>query len=187
LYANAGCSGGPLINPFCFPGEGGIHACTTCSPANPPSQPGRGCDNYGAHTGGAQLSSLGIASVSQDTLIFTSEYENPTAFTVLIQGTATTNHPFGAGVRCVAGILKRLYTGPAGSWTNLDSVGTFHRPGADDPRSVHVASLAVGYDIGANAPILLLYQAYYRDPLASGQCNGATFNVSQGLGVDWSP
>ncbi|HEV8111776.1 MAG TPA: hypothetical protein VGR31_03295 [Planctomycetota bacterium] len=190
LYANVGCPSclgmcGP--QEFCFPGEGATRACTTCVPANPPSAHGRGCNNYGQVTGGAHITETGSTQVSHDTVVFTSSFENNTAFTILMQGTATANQVFGAGIRCVSGILKRVYTGPAGSAANGDPAGVFHRPGPVDTRSVHQASLDAGYDIGAHAPITLFYMAYYRDPLASAHCNGATFNASQGVGANWIP
>jgi hypothetical protein len=188
LYANAGCAPCSSCGPWiCMPGEGGIHACTTCSPPNPPSAHGRGCDNYGQHTGGAQLSATGTASVAADTMVFTSSFENNTSFTVFMQGTATANAVFGAGVRCVGGTLLRLYTGSAASPSNGDPPGTIHRPGPVDSTSVHQASLNHGYDIAAHAPVTLYYQAYYRDPNASSHCGGATFNSSQAGSLNWVP
>jgi hypothetical protein len=188
LYANAGCPAVSPLTPYCFPGEGGIKACTTCTPANPPSAHGRGCDNYGQHTGGAQLTGTGVSQVSADTLVFTSSFENNTAFTIIMQGTVTSNLVFGAGIRCVAGNLKRIYNGPAGSAANGDPAGVIHRPGPVDSTSVHQASLNHGFDIGALAPVTLFYLAYYRDPAASAHCGStATFNASQSGSVNWTP
>jgi hypothetical protein len=188
MYASAGCPQQNPLTAYCFPGEGGIKACTTCSPPNPPSQHGRGCDNYGQHTGGAQLTATGTSSVSGDTIVFTSSFENNTAFTIIMQGTATSNLVFGAGIRCVAGNLKRIYNGPAGSAANGDPAGVIHRPGPADTTSVHQASLNHGYDIGANVPVTLFYLAYYRDPAASAHCGStATFNASQSGSMAWGP
>jgi hypothetical protein len=188
LYADAGCPGTHPLTSFCFPGEGGIHACTTCSPPNPPSRHGRGCDNYGQHTGGARLFGAGVPSVTADTVTFTSRFEDFTAFTVILQGTATTNVVYGAGIRCVAGTLKRIYNGPAGSPVNGDPLGEFHRPSPANGTSVHQASLNHGYDIGANVPVTLYYLAYYRDPAASADCGStATFNASQSGSMNWVP
>jgi len=187
LFGNPGCPSQWGPTQFCFPGEGATRACTTCVPANPPSAHGRGCNNYGQMTGGAQLTAVGSSQVSHDTIVFTSSFENDTALTILMQGTSTTNVAFGAGIRCVGGNLKRIYTGPAGSAANGDPPGAFHRPGPVDMRRVHQASFDVGYDIGANAPVTLFYMTYYRDPLASPHCNGATFNASQGVAANWIP
>lgn len=188
LYGNPGCPAQNPLTAFCFPGEGGTGACTTCVPANPPSVHGRGCNNYGQITGGAQLTATGSSQVSNDTIVFTSSFENNTSFTILMQGTATNNVAFGAGRRCVAGNLKRIYNGPAGSAANGDPAGVFHRPGPSGPLSVTAASLAKGYDIGANAPVTLFYLAYYRDPAASAHCGPlATFNASQSGSLNWIP
>jgi hypothetical protein len=185
LFADPQCPGvSPMVD-YCFPGEGAIHACTTCSPANPPSAHGRGCNNFGNVTGGAQLSATGAASVSGDTIVFTSSFENNTAFTILMQGTATSNLVFGAGVRCVAGNLKRIYNGPAGSAANGDPPGVFHRPGPVNATPVHTASANKGYVIVP--PITLYYLAYYRDPSAAATCGGATFNATQSGSVNWTP
>jgi hypothetical protein len=187
LFANAGCPACSPLTGFCFPGEGGIRACTACSPANPPSAHGRGCDNFGQHTGGAQLSFTGNSRVSADTIVLSSSFENTHAFTVLMQGTTTTNLAFGAGIRCIGGNLKRLYSGAAGGVPPCQQVAAFFRPGPDDPRSVHQASLDAGYDIAAHAPVTLYYQAFYRDTQAATYCGGATVNASQGGSLNWIP
>jgi hypothetical protein len=124
---------------------------------------------------------VGVASLSADTLVFTSSGENPTAFTIFVQG--TTSNPagnvFGAGVRCVGGSLKRLYTGSA-------SGGAISRPGAGDA-SVSARSAALGNTIlpGDTRE----YFAYYRDPQASTPCGNpaSTFNSSQAGSVLWAP
>jgi hypothetical protein len=177
LYADIQCPFPLPLTQFCFPGEGGIKACTTCSPANPPSGHGRGCDNFGGHTGGALLSAMGTASIAHDTIVFSSSFENTTALTVLMQGTTTTNVVFGAGIRCVAGTLRRLYVAGA-------SGGVFIHPAGADP-SVHARSAALGYVI--QPPITLYYLAYYRDPQAAAHCGGATFNASESGSMDWLP
>jgi len=186
LFADPQCAG-TVITDFCFPGENGIQACTTCSPANPPYGYGHGCNNFGQHSGGAELVSTGSPRISLDTVVFISERENATALTVLLQGTSTANAVYGAGVRCIGGNLKRLYIGCAGDSANGDPAGTFHRPGPADPRSVHQASLDVGYDIAAHAPVTLYYQAVYRDPNASAHCGGATMNSSPASRANWIP
>jgi hypothetical protein len=204
LYADPGCAPANPMTEYCFPGED-AGACTFCNPANPPSAHGRGCDNYGQHTGGAHLAASGVAtspyngtagSDAGDTLSFISTFENNTGLTVLMQGTATNNVAFGAGRRCVAGTLKRLYIGPAGHAANGDPPGVFHRPGPepDGPLTppgtsnqftVSHNSFVLGYDISAHSPITLFYMAYYRDPLAASTCGGLTFNSSTSGSVLW--
>jgi probable HAF family extracellular repeat protein len=169
-----------LDNPltaFCLPGQAGVHACP-CN--NPPAGNGQGCNNFGAGPAdSATLTGAGTAAIASDTLVFTSSGENNTSFTIFAQG--TTQLPagavFGAGVRCVAGALKRLYVGNAAG-------GTIVRPGGSDP-SVHVRSAALGYTIVP--PITLYYFAYYRDPAAAGPCGSstATFNATQAGAVLW--
>src|SRR5260221_167905 len=144
LYADAQCPASQPLTEFCFPVDGGIKACTPCSPANPPSAHGRGCNNYGSQTGGATLSAMGNASIAHDTAILVSDFENNTAFTVLMQGTATANVVFGAGIRCVGGNLKRLYAGSAGGNPPCQVAGRFIRPSSDDTRRVHQASFDAG-------------------------------------------
>src|SRR6185295_16029024 len=75
--------GSPTFTSSCDPGVAGVRACP-CS--NPPSGPGRGCDNSSA-TGGAALSASGSASLANDTVVFTTQGERPTAASILIQGT----------------------------------------------------------------------------------------------------
>jgi len=164
--------------PYCFPGMNGVR---TCPCANPPSRPGRGCNNFGAMSGGARLSGAGTASISSDSMTFTSTGENPTSLTVIIQGPALTpvGLPFGAGVRCVTGSLKRLYTGAA-------SGGTIVRPGPLDP-SVSSRSATLGDPLAAGDT--RYYVAYYRDPQATGPCGSPsqTYNSTQGGRITWLP
>ncbi len=163
---------------LCDPGVGGVIACP-CS--NPPGAPGRGCDNSSA-TGGAILSAAGIAYLSQDTLVFTTTGEKPTATSVVLQGTTSlaSGTTYGQGVRCVGGTLKRLFVKAA-------SGGSITAPdfGAGDP-SVSVRSAARGDVIGAGQS--RFYLVYYRDPVVLGGCPAnRTFNATQTGQVSWSP
>jgi hypothetical protein len=185
-YGNTGTSGSHYfvsqgtspMSSYCFPGVAGT---INCPCANPPAIAGRGCNNFGASTGGAEFSAVGAASLSADTLVFTSNGENPTAFTIFVQGTLSNpgGNIFGAGVRCVTGSLKRLYNGAA-------SGGTILRPGAGDP-PVSVRSAALGNTILPGDT--RYYFAYYRDPQASTPCGNpaSTFNSTQAGSVLWGP
>jgi hypothetical protein len=170
--------GSPTMTSFCDPGLSGVISCP-CT--NPPSGPGRGCNNFGAATGGASLAAFGAASLSGDTLVFTATNENATAFTIFLQGTApnATGIVFGAGIRCVAGVLKRLYNGSA-------SGGAITRPGGSDP-SVSARSAALGDTILAGQT--RYYMSYYRDPQAALPCGNtaSTFNGTQAGSVLWNP
>lgn len=161
--------------PFCDPGQGGVLACPC---ANPPSGSGRGCDNSAA-TGGASISATGTASLANDTLVFATADEKPTATTVLLQGQSSTNGvAFGQGVRCVGGVLKRLYVKSA-------SGGSITAPLAGDP-SVSTQSSNLGDLIAAGQH--RYYMVYYRDPVVLGGCSALdTFNASSAFDVTWNP
>lgn len=171
--ANGGTS--PLTA-YCDPGVSGVIACP-CT--NPPSGSGRGCNNS-SNTGGASLSALGTASLSGDTVVFSTSGEKPTATTILLQGdnTNATGVAFGQGVRCVAGSLKRLYVKNA-------SGGSITAPAGGDP-SVSARSAALGDSITAGTT--RYYGAYYRDPTVLGGCAvTATFNITQAGSIQWQP
>jgi len=176
LFSYTGCTD-PLVS-FCDPGAAGVVACPC---GNAPSGPDRGCNNFGAATGGATLTGAGVASVSADTFVLTCRDEDPSAFSAVLQGTAAiaTGTGFGAGVRCVGGTLKRMYTGSASS-------GAFQRPRAGDP-SVSQRSAALGDPIQPGQH--RYYLVYYRDPLAAGPCAdpAKTFNASQSGNLAWGP
>jgi Tol biopolymer transport system component len=170
--------GGTNFTSMCDPGIAGVVGCS-CS--NPPSGPGRGCDNS-AGTGGAILSASGGTFLSSDSLVFTTQGELPTALSLVLQGNAsiTAGVVFGQGVRCVGGALKRLYT-------KFASAGGLAAPdfGAGDS-SVSATSAAKG-------DVILIgqsrwYFVYYRDPVVLGGCPAtSTFNATQTGVVSWSP
>ena len=148
---------------------------------NPPTSTGRGCNNFGAFSGGAILSATGTASLSADSVVFNSSGENATAPTIFLQGTTqiATGIVFGAGIRCVGGTLKRLYLGNA-------SGGSITRPAPGDPH-VSARSAQLGDTIFPNTH--RFYMAYYRDPLAAGPCGdpARTFNSSESVDILWTP
>jgi hypothetical protein len=163
---------------LCDPGLDGVIPCP-CS--NPPSGPGRGCDNSAA-TGGAILSASGLAYLSSDSLVFATSGETPTALSIVAQwtGGSATGAVYGMGVRCTSGTLERLYTHSAvgGSITAPD-------PGAGDP-PVSVRSAARGDLILPGQD--RWYFVYYRDALVLGGCDPVrTFNASQTGRVTWWP
>ena len=163
---------------LCDPGVGGVIACPC---ANPPGGPGAGCNNAAA-TGGASLTASGVAYLASDTLVFQTSGEKPTALSVLLQGTSlnASGAVYGQGVRCVGGILKRLFKQNAvfGGVTMPDF-------GAGDP-SVSARSAAKGNIISAGQS--RWYLVFYRDPIVLGGCPSAsTFNATQSGRVDWNP
>jgi hypothetical protein len=172
---------GPLAgNPslFCEPGSALTMACPC---ANPPSGPGRGCDNSSV-TGGATLSAAGSASVVADTLTFTASAERPSALSVLLQGSVQVagGTAYGQGVRCFGGTLKRLCQGTAAS-------GAVVLPNVSggDPK-ITARSAALGDPISAGTS--RFYLVYYRDPTVLGGCAAwRTFNAGPSMRVDWRP
>src|SRR6185369_12380516 len=110
----------PSFSSLCDPGVGGYAVCP-CS--NPPGGPTRGCDNSSG-TGGAVLSASGVTRLSSDSLVFTTSGEKPSALSIVLQGNGFLlgGAPYGQGIRCVAGTLKRLYSksAVAGSITAPD-------------------------------------------------------------------
>jgi hypothetical protein len=182
LFAVPDCPVSDPIVKFCAPGVGGIHSCP-CGNPQVPAGAAKGCNNFaGGGTGGAVLSYGGIASLGNDTLFIHMTAGLPGVVSVLFQGTTNTvNTRSGAGLRCVGGILERLYK------ANLSADGSicFQQ---DDVR-VHDASAAHGFPI--SAPITLFYYAAYRNSAANGQpgCPGVTFgfNATNAGAVTWYP
>jgi hypothetical protein len=175
LLVRVGCSTGPATY-LCDPGSGGVMACP-CS--NPASGSGRGCDNSSA-TGGASITGAGSNALATPTLSFTTAGEKPTATTILLQGGASlaAGVTFGQGVRCVGGVLKRLYvkTAVSGSVTAPD----FGLGDLDIP----ARSAALGDVISGGQS--RWYMAYYRDPIVLGGCSAlSTFNATNAAEVQW--
>ncbi len=175
IAAWSGCSGSGAGTSFCF-GDGTGIAC----PCANSGAVGHGCENSVA-TGGALLAGAGGASLALDTLLLSSSGELPTAPSIFLQGTTELANavPFGDGLRCIGGALKRMYVKSAVG-------GTVAAPAAGDP-SVSARSAAVGDVIQAGQA--RRYQVYYRDPNASfcASPSGGGFNVSQALRVLWAP
>ena len=137
---------------------------------------GRGCDNSGA-TGGARLALTGVADPDSVTLIASSLGSSSLA--IFMQGDALLGPgiPFGDGLRCAGGTLKRLYAkSPLG--------GTVQAPQPGDlPLGVRSAQLGDPLATGSNR----IYQTWYRDSVASfcPAPAGDLFNASNALSVDW--
>ena len=148
---------------------------TPCPCANQ-GIPGHGCDNS-ASTGGSRLTVAGTAS--PDTIALSVVGELPTSLTIFLQGDSEISGgvPFGDGVRCIAGAIKRLYVANANG-------GAVSAPGAGDP-SITAQSAALGDPIAPGST--RSYQTYYRDPSLAfcpfPQGNG--WNVSNGVRIAW--
>ena len=162
----------------CDPGVAGVVACPC---ANPPSGPGRGCDNSSA-TGGAILAATGGSFLSEDTLAFTTSGERAAAASFLMEGTSSlaAGAVYGQGVRCLTGELHRLYhqSAVAGSIT-VPNVAA-----GEPPVSARAATLGRPIAAGESR----WYLVAYRDPIVLGSCPAIrTFNTTPTGCVVWSP
>lgn len=157
--------------PFCS-GDGSAVACPCANSGGG----GRGCANS-QNQAGAALSASG--STNPDTLVLTALGELASSLTIFLQGDVDLSPgvPFGDGVRCTGGTLKRLYVKSA-------VAGAASAPGPGD-LSITAQSAALGDVIPTGGT--RFYQAYYRDP-DPAFCPapaGSTFNATQGLIVTW--
>lgn len=167
-----GGGGGGAGTAFCF-GDGSL---ATACPCGNTGSTGRGCQNSAA-TGGALLTATG--TTHPDSLVLNATNELPTALSIFLQGDTSLSGgtPFGDGLRCANGNLKRIAAKTAAG-------GATSYPQAGDA-SISVQSAVLGDPIPNGAT--RYYQVYYRDANA-GFCpepQGNTFNVSNGLSVVW--
>jgi hypothetical protein len=126
----------------------------------------------------ARLSDSGSASLGADTLSLDCSGVLPSALSIFLQGDAfQAPVPFGDGIRCAGGNLKRLYALSA-------SAGSVSAPGSGDP-SVSARSSALGDPLAPGAQ--RAYQVYYRDadPSFCPAPLGSSFNSSNGLRLSW--
>ena len=144
----------------CF-GDGSAGAC----PCGNAGGAGEGCaSSTGA---GAKLGASGTTSVAANDQVFTATQVRPNALSILLQGDLAIGAvPFGDGLRCVGGVLKRL--------------GTQQANGAGTVSFGPGLAGAGGWNAGSTYG----FQAYYRDPL--GPC-GANFNASHALSIGFVP
>ncbi len=159
----------PVAAPYCA-GDGTGTACP-CGNDSP----------VGAYAGclhslgsGAVLRGTGFASIASDSLSLTCSSLPATTSGLFFQGTGQTNGGLGAvfgdGLRCAGGTVVRLASKTA-------VAGVMHYPqGADVPISVRGSVPA-----GASR----YYQLWYRN--STPFCTSATFNLSGGVAVSWTP
>jgi hypothetical protein len=133
------------------------------------------------------LRAAGDPSISADTLqlVVTDMPSGGPVLTVLWQGTTVlSNGPptgvqFGAGVRCVGGVLKRLEKANAFG-------GAISYPTQTFP-DIHSASAAKGFPI--LPPVTLHYFAAYRNSAAGTPCGDAAlgYNATNAGSIAWMP
>jgi len=164
----------PTGSASCF-GDGTTPTACPCSNAG---ALGRGCDNSDA-TGGARLD--GYGDPLQDSVVLQSSGELSSTLTLFLQGDArnVNGAVFGDGVRCVSGLLIRLYASAA-------NAGSAHAPQAGDtPISQRSTSLGDPFVPGSGQR--RYYQAFYRDPrlVLCSVAGGDPWNISSMLTVIW--
>jgi hypothetical protein len=171
-FVALGPDGSPFSGISCLGDGTGPVPC----PCNNTGLPGQGCDNS-IGTGGATLTASG--TTSPDTVVLTSSHELPSALSIFLQGTTLTPQPvpFGAGLRCVGGSLKRLYVKHA-------QFGVASAPAPGDP-SITARSAALGDMILPGT--MRSYFVYYRDPSLTfcPPPQGNTWNDSPAGTIQW--
>jgi hypothetical protein len=114
------------------------------------------------------LSAQGTNSVSANDLVFSASNLPASSIALLASGTSQTSIPFGDGVRCIGGALRRLYLLPvsSGQWTAA----------LDIPNLPPYAAIVAGD--------LRYFQLYYRDPFGP---LGTGFNLTNAMCVAFVP
>ena len=161
------CDDPPVYPALCF-GDGGGTPC----PCSNTGGPGRGCANsVGA---GAALSASGVASVSLDSLTLSISGGTLSQPVLFFQGMNFINsgngNPFGDGLRCCGGGVRRLEV------RFMDASGSASTAGA----------LSISGSVSAGTTYC--NQGWYRDPLGAGGSPCSTyFNLTNAVSVTWAP
>ena len=161
-------SGLPSSTAYCS-GDGSGTAC----PCGNSGAAGNGCAHSLSASGG-NLATSGTPSISADTLSLDGS-NMPNSSALYFQGTAQVaagaGAAFGDGLRCVAGSVTRL-------GTKLNILGASQYPTIGD------AAISVkGMNAAGN---VRYYQCWFRnaDPTF---CTSATFNLTNGIQLTWTP
>ncbi|MBI5433055.1 MAG: hypothetical protein HZA52_09525 [Planctomycetes bacterium] len=155
--------------PFCFGDAASAVACP-CANAGDDKH---GCENS-ASSGGATLEAFGDPSTDTVRLVTTRELPSALSFVMQSPGTHGNALPFGDGLLCLSGGLKRLYVKNA-------SAGSVSVPAAGDP-SLATRSAALGDPLTPGTT--RFYQVYYRDPSPT-HCGSTTFNLTNAVRIVW--
>jgi len=159
----SGTSCGPTATAYCF-GDGSGTPC----PCGNSGAAGNGCASS-VNANGANLAASGVPSISNDTFVLLGT-GMPNSSALYYQGTGQTSVAFGDGLRCVSGQIRRL-------GTKSNQNGSSQYPAAGD-QSISIR--------GANsAGDVRNYQVWYRN--AAAFCTAATFNLSNGVQITWTP
>ena len=130
-----------------------------------------GCGNS-ARASGALLEATGSASVTEDSLVLHGSGMPATSFCIYMQGTTTVLPvTYGDGKRCIGGTMIRLK-----AKHNVNGMSQYPAQN-ETPISIRGNVPPVGASRS--------YQVLYRDPAPF--CTPATFNISNGVQVSWTP
>ncbi|MFO1010131.1 MAG: calcium-binding protein [Planctomycetota bacterium] len=158
----------PALPGFCF-GDGTEAGFTTLCPCGNFGTAGHGCANSVDATG-ALLGSTGAPAA--DDVVLAGSHMPATVACIYLQGDALADTVFGDGVRCAGGALLRLRTK-----VNVAGASSF-------PDSVETVTLSQRGGVTIGSGVRRWYQAYYRNA-AAAFCPPETFNVTNGVVVDW--
>ncbi len=160
-----GCGG--VVGTVVCAGDGSAAACP-CGAGGAQ----RGCPNS-VEPLGARLQAIGTSGLTSDTLRLEGS-GMPNAAALYLQGTSIagggSGAPFGDGLMCAAGSVVRL-------GTSTNALGASQYPEAGD--------LPVSQRGMITSPGARTYQVWYRN--AATFCTPATFNLTNGVTVSWSP
>lgn len=152
--------------PYCL-GDGSGTAC----PCGNDSAPGSVSGCLSSLGIGGRLTSTGLASLGNDTLVLHGA-QMPNSSALYFQGTALAGSgaglAFGDGLRCAAGSLVRL-------GTKVNVLGGSAYPEAADSR--------ISVRGGVASPGPRVYQVWYRN--AAAFCTSSTFNLTNGGELLW--
>ncbi|MFN0253919.1 MAG: hypothetical protein ACKV2T_44055 [Kofleriaceae bacterium] len=160
--------GGPPGDTFCS-GDGALTDHTTPCPCGNNGAPGRGCANS-VQPAGALLSTSG--SIQTDAVVLEGSDMPSTVTCIYFQGDGLDDAVFGDGVRCVGGLLVRLSTK-----SNVSGGSAF-------PDAADTVTLSARGGVAAWSGLRRSYQVHYRNA-APLFCPPATFNVTNGVVIDW--
>lgn len=157
---------GGSTSAYCFGDSSG-----TACPCGNSGGTGRGCANSTNASGALLETQSGVSSTFFDSLVIRVTGVPSSAACLFFQGsTLLAGNPFGDGLQCAGGSVVRLATRTA-------SAGSASYPvGADQVISQRGGIPAEGARRG--------YQVWYRN--AAAYCTASTFNLSNGLQVDWA-
>jgi hypothetical protein len=152
---------------YCFgDGTGAAYPCGNAGLA------GNGCANS-VNPAGANVARSGSASIAADKLVLAGA-GMPNGTALYFQGTTRQSGgarvAFGDGLRCAAGTVVRLWT-----VTNVGGASIVPPPGGP--------SIAVRGSVASAGT--RTYQVWYRS--AASFCTAATYNLTNGVEVQWMP